>query len=97
MSKHTPGPWVIVEDYGRFAVESKHHSVCDVSDHDTRHEANARLIAAAPELLMACKVLLGCLKKTLIDFGTEMDAACTAIAKADSGELSADFKSPDQK
>lgn len=43
--------------------------------------ANARLIAAAPELLEACKVALG-----IIGFGAEHDQISAAIAKA-TGEL----------
>ena len=40
-------------------------------------KANARLIAAAPELLEACKVALG-----IIGFGAEHDQISDAIAKA---------------
>ena len=40
-------------------------------------EANARLIAAAPDLLEACKVALG-----IIGFGAEHDQISAAIAKA---------------
>ena len=88
--QHTPGPWkvdgnVIRGDeksngsvsvacildvaypYGRWAGESA--------------QANARLIAAAPDLLEACKVALG-----IIGFGAEHDQISAAIAKA-TGEL----------
>lgn len=42
-SKHTPGPWKIVKSkFGDLSIKSE-------------VEANARLIAAAPELLEACK------------------------------------------
>lgn len=62
MSKHTPGPWTHegqgditgIEDngFGRGPVD-----VCSVylRTVEGRHEANARLIAAAPDLLEALK------------------------------------------
>ena len=61
MSKHTPGPWRASElgvlsdkltSYGNWYV-------CSLIDPDNEeHKANARLIAAAPELLAACKKAL---------------------------------------
>lgn len=69
MSKHTPGPWKASRSFGenktaRFLVSAIDSNktlengyfaacvaVCDI-------EANARLIAAAPELLEALKILL---------------------------------------
>lgn len=88
--KHTPGPWVVDGDvirgdqqrngsisvasmldvsypYGRRAGESKH--------------ANARLIAAAPDLLDALKGLLGITDFHEL-FGSKTEAARAAIAKA---------------
>lgn len=85
--KHTPGPWVVDGDvirgdqqrngsisvasmldvsypYGRRAGESKH--------------ANARLIAAAPELLAALEGVLRVADRKTDEF----DAARAAIAKA---------------
>jgi hypothetical protein len=65
MSNHTPGPWTHegqgditgIEDngFGRGPVD-----VCSVylRTVEGRHEANARLIAAAPDLLEACKAAL---------------------------------------
>jgi hypothetical protein len=62
MSKHTPGPWEIVP-------EKNNPSYCHVYDvarrslgqiatvHGTK--GDAQLIAAAPELLEACKAALG--------------------------------------
>jgi len=68
MSKHTPGPWKFVphmKDHRIFAVKkTKYHrtkTICDLYDNPQRpqeFEANARLIAAAPELLYACKEAL---------------------------------------
>lgn len=64
MTKHTPGPWVVAEDVfndrpeirdrdGRLiAVVMAHYPMSA-----TTQSANARLIAAAPELLEALKWL----------------------------------------
>ena len=67
MSKHTPGPWLIAESVvSRHAVTNmrrirskneglEHGAVCDVYGIQDGSEAsaNARLIAAAPDLLEA--------------------------------------------
>jgi hypothetical protein len=69
MSKHTPGPWrVVTPESGRVFVRTKYMEfVADcsirVGPGNPSHapewrgevEANAALIAAAPELLQACK------------------------------------------
>lgn len=63
---HTPGPWSIVEhSWSDTGIDSATDYVCllriDPSDEEcevamsNRMAANARLIAAAPELLEACK------------------------------------------
>jgi hypothetical protein len=61
MSKHNPGPWrvdgqandmagsAIIRDAGGFPVASTRSWVKE------QHEANARLVAAAPDLLEAAK------------------------------------------
>jgi hypothetical protein len=64
MSKHTPGPWTEhkwnTEEHqisalgGTVALVSHSHSL--ISDESA--DANARLIAAAPDLLAACEALL---------------------------------------
>jgi hypothetical protein len=74
MSKHTPGPWTVDEEIlhegklhvaGRSAtVEAGDKGICKLirhsqSTHDPVSEANARLIAAAPDLLAACEAALG--------------------------------------
>ena len=65
MSKHTPGPWTIVEhSWARTGIYAKHIGIAALdiegdADEATQHEwealmsANARLIAAAPDLLAA--------------------------------------------
>lgn len=62
--KHTPGPWrldkrascAVVGEGGRMvASTSVHTSNTDDGEHVNENEANARLIAAAPELLKAAE------------------------------------------
>jgi len=53
-TKHTPGPWTSDwDDNGFFWIDPIHASLSGCPGDDA--EANARLIAAAPELLEACK------------------------------------------
>lgn len=60
---HTPGPWIVARiipqdrDFIR-QVKAEDGPVCfvhDLSDCQQEAKANARLIAAAPDLLAACK------------------------------------------
>ena len=55
MSAHTPGPWVydFDPDGNRHVVYSDDGKVTELRFKDA--EANARLIAAAPDLLEACQ------------------------------------------
>lgn len=70
--KHTPGPWrTLANAYiGQWQVLSSESKICTVSkktldrslmaeypDLDKEASANARLIAAAPELLAACELM----------------------------------------
>lgn len=68
---HTPGPWRIIEDKGAlneayWIGPEPFHSICEVRNGAEDEEyggeeteiANARLIAAAPELLEACREAL---------------------------------------
>lgn len=69
MSKHTPGPWWLGRDpchydsltsiSGGSDSNGGIRSVAEVGGHDVDEaEANARLIAAAPDLLAACEAAL---------------------------------------
>ena len=81
-SKHTPGPW----SYGNILKILK-HGPDPWADHSS-DEANARLIAAAPELLSVCYYVL-----ESMDVGGEQSRAFfaeifrlkEAIAKAKGG------------
>jgi hypothetical protein len=84
MSTHTPGPWGYTYDGSSTwsigpEADPQDGSVASIFDRkDERARANARLIAAAPDLLAALKYLL--------ELGGDDDrriAAEAAIAKAE--------------
>ncbi|HFF2105780.1 TPA: hypothetical protein ACGBGH_004783 [Pseudomonas aeruginosa] len=98
MSKHTPGPWFVNgrESYTKY-VEARigggllqEVAACGPTEQQEQQEANARLIAAAPELLEALQGMIevyggqyndDCLPKA----STELELiqqARAAIAKA---------------
>lgn len=95
MSKHTPGPWINAGNGDIIAIHPTQcggvKDVCTVymteSDED---DANARLIAAAPDLLAALEMILPILLDWHSDFpdsvGSKEEpavrAARAAIAKA---------------
>lgn len=92
MTSHTPGPWRLwtgETDASVNVVNGEGEYVCLAGreapklDDKDRIRADARLIAAAPNLLTACRLAL-----TRLDDGTEVSAAIAkhlraAIAKAE--------------
>ena len=99
-TKHTPGPWVI-ENNRSFPMivardGGKYDGAC-ICPEVCNGEANARLIAAAPELLEACKIIadknprispywgLSNPVNLTITIG-QFNQFCAAIAKAEGGE-----------
>lgn len=62
MGKHTPGPWMIqsaTRNYDNFKIEAEGWGIItNIEDNSNESESNARLIAAAPEMLEALKDLL---------------------------------------
>ena len=58
---HTPGPWTARREGGTWYVEvgrdQDYFDICELFGGGDKMEANARLIAAAPELLDALKDL----------------------------------------
>lgn len=58
-AKHTPGPWRTGGKDGRIIYAADGFAVADATvfhgRHEGEHSENARLIAAAPELLEACE------------------------------------------
>lgn len=94
MGKHTEGPWELsdIGDYADFDGQSqiiiaddRRLAAIHVSDDETK--ANARLIAAAPELLGACLFALGCIDGTERDYKDTLPRILkNAIAKAEGRE-----------
>ena len=100
MSKHTPGPWEVSYKFGRSGLigpvrTTNDYPVASVTGYYEvagQTEPNARLIAAAPELLEALEKLLGLYDLATHDEydGTDLlvglladaDFARAAIAKA---------------
>ena len=80
MSKHTPGPWRF-SSHPHDGNYMRIHCSSDPNEGDNLRgycgEANARLIAAAPDLLMACIAIANGYKHK----GEEL--ALAAIAKAE--------------
>lgn len=68
MSKHTPGPWTTGVLIGIAGQDEAGISIGFVNSNDAARraecKANARLIAAAPELLASLIELVGCIDET---------------------------------
>ena len=96
---HTPGPWEVAADdrNGQAVVRAEHNEVATCWHHcvgsiEKEMRANARLIAAAPELLAAATLGLKVAEswihdqldgtKFLADALAELDSVRAAIAKA---------------
>ena len=59
LSEHTPGPWTYEpEDYSIDRVRSRNGLVAEVVGDSAEAQANAKLIALAPDLIEGCKSLL---------------------------------------
>jgi hypothetical protein len=94
--KHTPGPWMIEtpKTGGRF-ITGKGFPVASLTGHHVDDwDGNARLIAAAPELLEACQYALGHLLDNEKYTGDDVLWSCVshftrAIAKATASESGA--------
>jgi len=94
-AQHTPGPWVLE---GHWSIDDKPmggwistktpmplFELGPVLGAPEEMQANARLIAAAPDLLQALKWFIDDIDGThtvMVDFDANVDAARAAIAKA---------------
>ena len=86
-ARHTPGPWYT--RHGQISSETSPHG-CTIANcnatakgiSDEEVEANARLIAAAPELLQACCELVSAYDRLMETNGSKhyMDASHTFTA-----------------
>lgn len=100
--KHTPGEWTVLEwevdrggtDWNVWGPKGSNHVTDDNLRGDYGSEADARLIAAAPDLLEALRGAIGALEFSRdyhMDLNNEeqafaqdkLDAAHAAIAKAE--------------
>ena len=90
--KHSPGPWHV--HMGHLIKCEVGLVIADVEKHPssiikTARAANARLIAAAPELLDAARMMADVVDDLLVQAGAnyadELAAARAAIAKAEGG------------
>ncbi len=79
-AKHTPGPWR-VGDAGRTIFQPVGIKAVAYCDKTENFRANARLIAAAPDLLEALERILGAARGTMDEVRARHEARA-AIAKA---------------
>lgn len=93
--QHSTAPWTVeIEHWTAIIRDADVHMVCSVSISNAMDEANARLVAAAPQLLKACERALPYLRDHIgltanagfgeDDFGDRiaLDLCEEAIAKA---------------
>lgn len=91
---HTPGPWAYDPDSKEVFSTNELHGcgwIALVKGNDSQgcplpvaeHEANASLIAAAPELLAACKELFMQMRREGCGHQQMLERALAAIAKAE--------------
>jgi hypothetical protein len=81
MSKHTPGPWDIAKGKTYCAIRTYERVIADMRFVNLHYnEANAHLIAAAPELLDALLLCVDALEDG--HWQETKQAARAAIAKA---------------
>lgn len=82
-AKHTPGPWVAVSvgGFGEYEIHARGKDIAAVNVSDGMDEptpfpaeANARLIAAAPDLLAA-------LQNLMTPFGSDIERRAPALFK----------------
>jgi len=84
-AKHTPGPWKREAKTGRnrFRItDARGHQVADTNTYNEDAEANADVIAAAPELLEALQELVDGMTDVEDSESCVLFRARAAIAKA---------------
>lgn len=92
MIEHTPAPWTAERNDHGWSVSGqaprpddypKLWFIARTESNEPEDEANARLIAAAPDLLAACKLLLTFTEDVRLGLGAAFDVTRAAIAKAE--------------
>ena len=83
---HTPGPWTAHRCEHGWHIGPQPDGVCTIHDNAdgsrmAEHTANARLIAAAPDLLAACNVARVALEAA-VGNAAQLDVAIEAIDAA---------------
>ena len=86
MMKHVPGPWKVYQERPHYYSIGTDY----VNDHgrdqnivrDIRCESNARVMAAAPELLDVLKKIVSQLHRTCVSDMDSGDACCVAVDEA---------------
>jgi hypothetical protein len=86
----TPGPWSLTlhrtnpRNFLKVEAPASLRVICDAFSHSDEDLANARLIAAAPELLAALRTLeAAVVLRGINGFAQEVSAARSAICKAE--------------
>lgn len=85
---HTPGPWNAPTDIARgktrcMVLSNRGDEIARLNHHREEFGADARLIAAAPDLLAVCRVLLGDLSGRCLPVpSNHIEQLRKAIAKA---------------
>lgn len=92
MSEHTPGPWHMqLTDHRRIRSAHENEAVCWVYSGnkfraDSAVLADANLIAAAPDLLAACKEAMFLAAHGVCAVNTSSDPGCKANAERNIAE-----------
>lgn len=91
-AEHTPGPW---RAEGDLIETADGHWIAEAASHHPNYHANARLMAAAPDLLKALKLILplakgysprGQSERARATCSGWIEAAEAALAKASGGQ-----------
>lgn len=93
MSKHTPGPWMVgkhTNDYYQCEVHSYNFEIATCWNHggtiQEEMKANARLIAAAPELLYQLKRIVDYYSQDKDGWESPIFKDCYDVIKKATGE-----------
>jgi hypothetical protein len=84
IAKHTPGPWIIDPalelPLAVIADTEDGLGICELGTRTLETEANARLIAAAPDLLAALQTFATWHAENFEDFSPEVNASLLCVA-----------------